>query len=100
LELFQEGVASWEAGVATVGGRFVFKGNLQDWSDNAYCALTLAEPNETVAGCVMAFQRERLVYSITLRGLFFENVEEVEEIVYPYLEHALALAHENAQIDT
>ncbi|MFN9726513.1 hypothetical protein [Acidovorax sp.] len=96
LELFQEGVASWEAGVATVGARFVFKGNLQNWSDSAYCALTLAEPNETVVGCVMAFQKERLVYSITLRGLFFENVEEVECIVYPYLEQALALAREEA----
>jgi hypothetical protein len=90
LELFQEGVASREAGVATVGGRFVFKGNLQNWTDTAYGALTLSGSNEIVVGCVLSFQKERLVYSIILRGLFFETKDVVEDIIYPYLERALA----------
>lgn len=89
-ELFRDGNASRETGAASVGGRFVFKGNLQSWGDNAYGALTLAEPNETVVGCVLSFQKERLVYTIVLRGAFFEDAEQVEEIVYPHLETALA----------
>lgn len=88
--LFQDGIAAREVGAATVDGRFVFKGNLQRWSENAYGALSLAEPNETVVGCVLSFQKERLVYTIILREVFFEDAEQVEEIVYPYLEMALA----------
>ena len=94
--LFEDGVAAREVGAAAVGGRFVYKGNLQNWSENAYGALTLAEPNETVVGCVLSFQKERLVYTIILRGVFFEDAEQVEKIVYPYLEAALAWSRRDA----
>jgi hypothetical protein len=95
-ELFQDGISAREAGAATVGGRFVFKGNLQSWSENAYGALSLAQPNETVVGCVLSFQKERLVYTIILRGMYFEDAAQVEEIVYPHLEAALAWSRRDA----
>lgn len=95
-ELFNDAIVARDAGVSKVGGRFVFKGNLQNWCENAYCALTLAEPNETVVGCVLSFQKERLVYTIVIRGIFFEDSEQVTDIVIPYLEAALEWSHRDS----
>jgi len=95
-KLFHDGIAARETGATTVGGRFVCKGNLLDWSANAYGALTLAQPDETVVGCVLSFQKERLVYTIILRGVFFEDAEHVEELVYLHLEAALAWSRRDA----
>ena len=95
-EIYNDGIASMEAGAQAVDGRLVFKGNLQNWSENAYAALTLAQPNETVVGCVLSFQKGRLVYTIVLRGVFFEDGDLVEELVYPYLEAAFAWSQNHA----
>jgi hypothetical protein len=83
---FQDGIAAYQAGAERVGGRFVFKGNLQSWCDNAYVAFTLAEPNDTIVGCLLSFQRGRMVYSIVLRGIVLDNEEDIEGLLYPVLE--------------
>jgi hypothetical protein len=89
-ELFQDAIAARESGLADAGGRFVFKGNLQSWSDNFYGAITLSEPDEIIVGCVLSFQKERLVYTIVLSGVYFEDEWAVEELIYPFLDEALA----------
>lgn len=95
-EIFQEGVDAMAAGATKVGGRFVSKGNLQNWSENAYVGFTLAEPNETIVGCLLPFQKQRMIYTILLRGVVLEDAGEIEEIVYPFLEAAFAWSHRDA----
>ena len=85
---FQDGIAAYQKGAASVGGRFVFKGNLQSWCDNAYVAFTFAEPDDTIVGCILSFQKDRMVYSVVLRGVLLEHEEEMEELLYPFLERA------------
>jgi len=85
-ELFREKIDNYANGVAKVGARFVFKGNLQNWCENAYVGFTLAQPNESVVGCLLSFQKDRMVYTILLRGIVLENEEQIETLVYPFLE--------------
>jgi len=94
--VFQEGIDSYATGATQVGARFVFKGNLQKWCDNAYYAFTLAEPNETVVGCVLSFQKGRMVYSVILRGVILESEQDMEQLVYPFLERGLRWCAEGA----
>jgi hypothetical protein len=88
-ELFRNAIDWSAAGAATKGGRFVFKGNLQAWCENAHVAFTLAEPNDTVVGCRLSFQRENMVYIILIRGVILEEEREIEQLVYPFLESGL-----------
>ena len=85
-ELLRDAVGWAEAGMETVGGRLVFKGNLQTWCDNAHLSFTLAKPNDTVVGSRLSFQRERMVFFVTLRGIVLDEEQEVEKLVYPFLE--------------
>ena len=85
---FQDGIAAYQAGAARVGGRFVFKGNLQSWCDNAFVAFTFAKPNDTIVGCIMSFHKDRMVYSVVLRGVVLDQEEDIEELLYPFLDRA------------
>ncbi len=93
---FQDGIAAYHTGAAKVGGRFVFKGNLQSWCDNAYVGFTFAEPNETIVGCLLSFQKGRMIYSVILRGVVLEREEEIEDLVYPFLERGTHWAEAGA----
>jgi len=88
-ELFRAIINDYTNGIEKSGGRFVFKGNLQAWCDDAYVGFTLAEPNETVVGCLLSFHKERMVYTIMLRGILLEDEEVIEELVYPFLDSGL-----------
>ncbi|MGH8669804.1 MAG: hypothetical protein ACREUH_11290 [Burkholderiales bacterium] len=94
--VFREGIESYTKGAARVGARFVFKGNLQRWCENAFAGFTLSERTDAVVGCLLSFQKDRLVYSVLLRGIVIESEEEVEELVYPFLARALRWSGEGA----
>lgn len=94
LETFHDGVGAYESGVSSKGGRLVTKGNLQQWCENAYVSFMLIEPNDTVAGCVLSFQKERMVYSVVLTGVILEREEDIEEVIVPFLERGLLWSEE------
>jgi hypothetical protein len=88
VELFRNIVQDYESGVDKVGGRFVFKGNLQRWADNAHVSFMFSGSNDSLIGCLLSFQRERLVYTVLLRGIVLDREEDIEELLYPLLDGA------------
>ena len=89
-EAFREGIQGYDLGAAKVGGRFVFKGNLQRWAENAHVSFTFSPPNDTLSGCLLSFQKGRLVYTVLLRGIVLDNEQDIEELLYPLLDLAFA----------
>ena len=77
-------MGAYKAGVAIGDGTLERRDSLLDLGDDSYAAMVRA--GDRNAGNVFVVRQGRVVYSIMITGLYFDEAEPVEELIAPLLE--------------
>lgn len=82
-------MGAYKAGVAIGDGKLEPRDDLLDLGDDSYAAILRA--GNASAGNVFVVRQGRVVYSIMITGLYFDEAEPVEELIAPLLEKGTKL---------